>query len=287
MKKIYVYLPGEKRLIEEKVWGEGLLRYLYLERTDSRLLLFFAKSRALSRLCGWYYRMPWTRRKVAHFVQKFDIVIADFENKKYRHFNDFFTRRLHPRARPIASSSLVSPADGRLLAFETFPEQGIWIKGCTFSQDAFFAKKSALYSRFKDGPMIIIRLAPPDYHRFHAPLSGIITQVAKVRGSLFSVNPLALATKPAYLCANYRIHIVIEGKICVCMTLVGATNVGSIAFTGKVGDTVLCGDDLGCFNLGGSMIVLSITEGKPDTELVTRSLSGIETLVRVGTPLII
>jgi phosphatidylserine decarboxylase len=38
----------------------------------------------------------------------------------------------------------------------------------------------------------IFRLAPQDYHRFHAPISAVIGERKDVTGNLYTVNPMAV-----------------------------------------------------------------------------------------------
>ena len=48
---------------------------------------------------------------------------------------------------------------------------------------------------FLDGPLLIGRLCPSDYHRFHFPDEGEVLDFYKVHGALDSVNPVALKKK--------------------------------------------------------------------------------------------
>ena len=102
-----------------------------------------------------------------------EAMISDL--KAYRSFNDFFTRRLKPEARPINPSQevLISPADGKILAFADInPEQLFQVKHLTFSLDELLGSQ-ALAQSYRGGVYLVIRLAPPDYHRFHFPDAGL------------------------------------------------------------------------------------------------------------------
>jgi phosphatidylserine decarboxylase len=60
---------------------------------------------------------------------------------KYTSLGDFFYRRLKPGARPIASSPLVSPADGRVLHCGEITGAKIeQVKGLTYNVDALLGK---------------------------------------------------------------------------------------------------------------------------------------------------
>ena len=56
--------------------------------------------------------------------------------RDFNNFNDFFTRKLLPSARPINKSknAVVSPGDGRLSAYENIDMNNIvQVKGFTYS----------------------------------------------------------------------------------------------------------------------------------------------------------
>lgn len=82
----------------------------------------------------------------------------------------------------IEKEIAVSPADCRLHVFTSVSEATrLWIKGKKFSlkeliQDDSYAQM------FEGGSIVICRLAPQDYHRFHSPgthlLSLFITRIS-------------------------------------------------------------------------------------------------------------
>src|SRR5512145_2228714 len=108
-------------------------------------------------------------------------------------FNDFFTRKLKSNARPVDTSSTVavSPADGKILAYANISNSDFIVKGYRF--DIFsFLNDARLAQKYLDGTLVIIRLVPFDYHRFHFPISGSVSHIARIDGDYYSVNPLAL-----------------------------------------------------------------------------------------------
>lgn len=40
--------------------------------------------------------------------------------------------------------------------------------------------------------MVIARLAPQDYHRWHMPVSGVLASKTPIAGALYTVNPIAI-----------------------------------------------------------------------------------------------
>ncbi|KAK9096334.1 hypothetical protein Sjap_021831 [Stephania japonica] len=117
----------------------------------------------------------------------------------FKTFNEFFIRELKPGARPIAFEDrddlATCAADSRLMAFKSV-EDGMrfWIKGRKFSIKGILGADISS-SEFTDGSLVIFRLAPQDYHRFHAPVSGTIEKVCDISGALYTVNPIAVNSK--------------------------------------------------------------------------------------------
>jgi phosphatidylserine decarboxylase len=65
----------------------------------------------------------------------------------------------------------------------------LWIKGREFTVarllgDAY--KDQA--ERYIDGALVIFRLAPQDYHRFHSPVEGRIGEMTYIAGEYYTVN---------------------------------------------------------------------------------------------------
>jgi len=76
------------------------------------------------------------------------------------------------------------------MAFETTNEATrLWIKGREFTVarllgDAY--KDQA--ERYVGGALVIFRLAPQDYHRFHSPVDGTIGPMSYITGEYYTVN---------------------------------------------------------------------------------------------------
>jgi len=130
--------------------------------------------------------------------------------------------------------------------------------------------------------MVIFRLAPQDYHRFHYAVSGTVVDHYKIKGVLYSVNPTAInQDKFNVFQENQRYVTVIEtanGKRVIAIP-VGAAMVGSIVFeeddgtsTVKKGTKIKAGDLHGKMRFGGSTVVYLFEEGmvKYDEDLITR-----------------
>lgn len=209
----------------------------------------------------------------------------------FKTFNEFFIRELKPGARPIACMErddvAVCAADSRLMAFKTVEESlRFWIKGRKFSITGLLGNDLCSNS-FIGGTLVIFRLAPQDYHRFHFPVSGTIERFFDVPGCLYTVNPIAVNSKYCNVFTeNKRTVCIISttdfGK--VAFVAIGATMVGSIAFTKKRGDYVRKGDEFGYFSFGGSTVMCVFEKDmiEIDEDLLANSTRSLETLVSVG-----
>ena len=66
--------------------------------------------------------------------------------------------------------------------------------------------------------MVIARLAPQDYHRFHSPVNGVVGQFVEVPGFYHTVNPIAVNHPIDIFTTNRRIYTCIHsgefGMIC-------------------------------------------------------------------------
>lgn len=90
---IQVYDRRRKALVDERECAVGGIRFLYNTRTGRILLKTVMYRKSFSNLYSTYEKSPLSKRKVKKFVRKFHISTADCEQKKYRNFNDFFTRK--------------------------------------------------------------------------------------------------------------------------------------------------------------------------------------------------
>jgi len=183
----------------------------------------------------------------------------------------------------------VLPADGRHLGFQNASRvSGIFAKGQTFDIPALVADRS-LGERYAQGSVVCSRLCPVDYHRFHFPVAGVPSDPFLAEGPLFSVNPIALRQRAAYLWENRRQRVTIDAGPFGLVTVVaiGATNVGSIVNTFTPGIPVEKGAEKGYFRFGGSFLATLFEPGRIrlQDDLVRAGEEAVEVYAKVGTPL--
>jgi len=285
------YLNRESGKIEtEQVYGEGFLRWAYGNPLGKLALHSFVKRPFFSKWYGKRMNAPKTKAKIAPFLKTYGLSENDFEKKpeEFTSFNDFFYRKLKPEARPIADSPIVLPADGRHLGFAKASEiSSVFVKGQKFDVAGLLGSEE-LGEKYKDGPLILSRLCPVDYHRFHFPCAGVPSETRLINGPLFSVSPLALRQRLSYLWENKRSVtelVTPDFGTVICMEI-GATCVGSIQQTFTPGKAVEKGAEKGYFAFGGSSTLLMFEPGTVTlaADLLEASAKLTELYAKIGTP---
>lgn len=219
--------------------------------------------------------------------------------RDYLSFNDFFTRRLRPDARPSDPDprAAVCPVDGIVSQAGAIDgDTLVQAKGIGYSAAALLGGDETAAAEFAGGAFATLYLAPHNYHRIHMPMAGTLRLARFIPGDLYSVNAATAAAVPGLFTRNERIACLFDtvaGPMAV--VLVGALFVGSmsLAWTGIVRprtrravtelparDPIIALDrsaELGSFNMGSTVIVLF---GPSGPTLAPGLLPGSE--VRVG-----
>jgi phosphatidylserine decarboxylase len=277
-------------LKKEKVPAERWLKWLYHDPLGNLVLEAIIKRKALSKMYGRFMDSPNSAGKIRSFIEIFNINMKECEKSlsEFTTFNDFFTRKLKPDARIIDNKpeSLVSPADGKILAYNNLTlDQHFIIKGYDFSLSEFL-NNDDLARQYEHGSMIVVRLTPADYHRFHFPLDGVPAHSKLIKGKYYSVSPISVRKKLKIFYKNKREYTVISTKLFgdVVMVEVGATLVGCIKQTYKPEHSAVKGKEKGYFKFGGSSVVLLFKQNvvRIDEDLLHNSQLGYETVVKMG-----
>jgi len=182
---------------------------------------------------------------------------------KFKTLNDFFIRKKKITISDTTNNTLCSPADARTVIFKNEKQaKKLWIKGNKYCLNCMLRLTKPLGKYYENANIIISRLAPQDYHRFHSPISGKYHSHYEIEGTYKSVNPTIVNSKKNVYTENARIVYFIETKKfgMVAMCFVGASCIGSIKLHKKT--TIKKGDELGYFGFGGSTIITVIPENK-------------------------
>lgn len=303
---------GEKTFETMSVYVRLGMHLLYYGSEQEKVLHWqktLSLLEAQSRKMGAQYDAPESKAHIQPFIDSFQLGPSMSEMVKtdpadYATFNEFFGREIKESARPIAdpTNDLVtsSPADCRLTVFPTIDlATKYWIKGFGFTLERLLGD-AGLAQQFEGGSIAIARLAPQDYHRWHAPVSGTVTSVKEIAGAYYTVNPQAI-NEPGTLdvfCENRRSVMTIKRSTTgspIAVIAVGAMLVGSIKYCESIpgsgtlvsqpGTQIKRGQCLGAFYYGGSTVIVLYPRGETtfDADLVANSCErNMETLVKVG-----
>jgi len=274
---------GER--VVESVMGDRALRFAYETLLGRTLWPVLFGSKLLSAWLGRKYDSPRSKGAIASLASIPGCCAEEAEKPigEYGSFNEFFTRHLKPGARPIGEG-VVSPADGRVMLYlgadaaKPFP-----LKGATRCLREVFGAGNLPEEKAGLFDVVVIRLAPVDYHRFHFPCACRTPFAVKViPGKYHSVNPIALVRYPDVYADNERQVLRCEAGFGPFWTVdVGAFGVGTIVQTYSSGSHAK-GDEKGYFKFGGSTVILVTRAGalKFDDDLVANSAAGLETRVK-------
>jgi len=276
------------RLQPELIPHESLLRWLY-ESHLGGLMANLCSRRSFSRLITWWSHGTGSRRRIESFVRTFDVQMEEYESVSYESFNDFFIRKFRDGVRSFCAEPERLPAwaEGVCLGWEcvtgteTFPVKGEHLTPAALLGSA---EKAAAFS---GGPLLLIRLRPQDYHRFHFADEGDIVEHYRVPGRLHSVNMLSLRQRSDVLARNER-QVTIQqsarfGQL--AYVEIGALLVGRIVQLDVA--HAQRGQQKGYFEYGGSTVALFGEPGawKPDDDILAQTANRVETLIRLGTPI--
>jgi phosphatidylserine decarboxylase precursor len=194
-------------------------------------------------------------------------------------FNQFFARELNPGLRPIAepadNTTVTSPADCTFKArYAIGPDSSVPAitvkKTHRFASIEELLKGSQYKSAFANGTFVHYFLGPYSYHRFHAPVAGVVRECYPVKGLVYLDVNLADnqfhapdSSQGGYEFAQARGIITLDtadspfGDIgLVAVIPVGMCQVSSVNMTATVGRQLLKGDEFGYFLFGGSDIIV-------------------------------
>ncbi len=260
------------------------LHFLY-ETGFGRLLLKLIIRKPVSAVAGWFMQRRVSALWIKGFIKNSHIDMSEYENRKFRSFNDFFTRKIRPECRPIdaAPDHFISPCDCKLSVFEIRSDSVFRIKGGTYTVEQLLRDRE-LADRFTGGTLLIFRLTVDDYHRYCYPDSGIKEDNVHIQGVYHTVNPIAYK-RYAVLKENTREYTLLHSDHFddIIMMEVGATLVGRISNLHGACE-VKKGREKGHFDFGGSTVAVLVRSGvlKVDEDILRNSENGCETVIKYG-----
>lgn len=290
MDDIHFFDRYSQTIKTEKVYGDRALKWTYGTLAGRFALSVLVKRAIFSRWYGWKMDRASSREKIAPFVAQYELDPSEFASKigEFESFNQFFFRKLKPEARPIHPSENVAvfPADGRHMCIPNISKSnGLFVKGKMFNLSELL-NDERLARTYQSGSLLLTRLCPVDYHRFHFPTAGTPGQTKLINGPLYSVNPIALRQKINILASNKRCITQLDTEIFgrVLLIEVGATCVGSICQTFTQESRVVKGSEKGFFKFGGSSTITIFESNRIefDEDLIEHSSQQRELYAHMG-----
>jgi phosphatidylserine decarboxylase len=259
--------------------------------------------RAVSGAIGWGVSLGIPTRLRAVMLSRFariygiDVSEAEKPLAEYAGFDEFFTRKLRPGARPIDDEPgrVISPADGTIVECGLATAgKLLQAKGSHFDLGSLLDDAQAA-GRLEGGAYLITYLSPKDYHRVHSPVGGRVVGWRHVPGTLFSVGAASIRREPDLFVRNERFITLIEmeGGGLVAVVMVAAVGVGhvTVSYDPDVAThrpeffrsavrrrqydeprSINRGDELGIFHLGSTTIVV-FEPGRVELEALTAGAS--------------
>jgi phosphatidylserine decarboxylase len=223
----------------------------------------------------------WFGKEASKYVN-----LAEFQHdptKPYNGFtswNNFFTRKLIPGARPIVepnNQNLINSACESTvyrISHNVQPYTTFWIKSQPYSIDAMLNGDKKYIEKFTGGTIYQAFLSAYNYHRWHSPIDGTIEK-AHVKKGLYFTQVDELGENPHYQRASEPyltnvqtralIYIKADNKKIgtVCFMPVGMVEISSCNINKNIrpGHKVKKGDELGYFAYGGSTHCLFFEPG--------------------------
>lgn len=210
----------------------------------------------------------------------------------YVSLNAFFTRALKPESRPFDNNenNWLCPVDGSVSQAQAIKQGRIFqAKGQDYSLLELLGGDTELEKLFNNGQFATLYLSPRDYHRIHMPTTGTLKRMSYIPGRLFSVATFVVNHIPRLFARNERCVCVFEtDQGPMVMILVGAINVSAMEtvwhglitseakkikhFDYSDKNIILQrGEEMGRFNLGSTVIVLSTSQMQIDSSMLAEA----------------
>lgn len=233
---------------------------------------------------GWYMNSRLSRHAIGAFIDKHHIDMSQYEQQDYQCYNDFFTRRIKPSARPLCLQEdiLIAPADAKLTYYRIDEDLILKIKDSVYSLEDLLQDQTLAQS-YHGGICLIFRLTVDDYHRYCYIDDGYKDDDIYIPGLFHTVNPIANDYYPIYK-QNARSYSLLHTKNFgdVIYMEVGAMMVGKIV--NHQLRSFSKGEEKGYFEFGGSTIVVLLEKDRVciDEDIIRHSSDHHETRVLMG-----
>lgn len=260
------------------------LKYCYCTRLGKPARCIMTKP-VITALTGAYMDTKSSAKLIEGFICRNGIDMSDYVERRYRCFNDFFTRSIKPGARPINSDPemLISPCDGYMSAYKISSDSIFSIKDSYYNVEDLVGG-SDIAEEYLNGTCLVLRLGVENYHRYCYIDGGFKSRNYHIPGHYHPVQPIVVRKHPVFI-QNTREYSILYTKNFGIVTQieVGACLVGRISNHHEAG-VIRRGEEKGFFSFGGSTIVLLFKEGVVDIpqEVFDATSEGKEAIIRYG-----
>ena len=261
-----------------------ITRFCYGTRLGRAVVSILVRP-GVSKAAGRWMDSRVSRLAIRPFIRKHAIPMAEYEERAFCSFNDFFTRRVREGARPVdrEPTHLIAPCDSKCSVYPIGEDARFCVKQTAYTL-AELLEDPALAARFTGGVFLLFRLTVGDYHRYCYIDNGTKGENIHIPGVFYTVQPAANDRYPIYK-KNTREYTLLESENfgTVLMMEVGATMVGRIVNEHGAG-AVKRGQEKGRFEFGGSTVIVCLQKGcaRIDEDLLANTRSGDETVVKYG-----
>ena len=263
--------------------NKGLL-FLYNTRLGRIFLKLIFINPFVSKVVGWFMDTKLSCVMIKKFIKSNNIDMSEYEDKKYTSFNDFFTRKVKKEKRVFDDNknSLSSPCDSYVTHYKITDDLLFNVKNSLYSISSIL-NDDLLAKKYANGDLIIFRLTPSNYHRYHYFDDGKMLYNKKIKGKFHTVNPIVYDKYEVFK-ENTREYNVLKTKRFgkVVYMQVGALLVGKINNYNK--KSFKMKEEAGYFSYGGSTCILIFEKDtiKINRNILNKSKKNIEVNVKYG-----
>jgi phosphatidylserine decarboxylase len=212
---------------DEILLADQVIAFLYSRRREEPGFLLNALGSGIvtDALAHWQFdrHLAYPKHTIAQTAHRLMIgeseTVSGFAHMKT--LRELFERQIRywdVRPLPDSPSTIVSPADGKLLPFAAFDRDALPIKSKFVRIDELLggvnpwqhahdsASRRRSYCEATIAPLagVVVRLTPDVYHYTHAPVSGRVLRYQTIEGRFHSCNPTALTRFPGSYAFNRR-----------------------------------------------------------------------------------
>ncbi|UAA37496.1 phosphatidylserine decarboxylase [Paraneptunicella aestuarii] len=278
-----------RKLIQRENYAGQALSWMYSSPIGKLFLYGYFATRLHSWVYRQYKRSPLTKNQALQDIEKYQIDLNEFdiEESDIGSYRDFFLRKFNQGARPFNDDkdTFSAFAEGFYLGYKnTHEDIRFPVKGGYLSAEQIL-ENDEISKRFMGGPVLVCRLSPIDYHWFHFPFDGQLTDAYHRKGKVHAVNLVALRHKQDIFCTNERqVNLLYSEDFGhLAYVEVGAMGVGRIHQTFNA-PSFQRGQEKGYFDFGASTIIVFGEKGRwePSADIIEHTANERETKVKLG-----